>query len=77
MHGMTPATPRFGHLLSTAVPCVCDRLALKPGELPTALELDERSHPALTDDLLHLVHGRTLLGVVQLPATLQLTGVCV
>lgn len=56
-------------------PCVCDSLALKPGELPTALELDERSHPALTDDLLHLVHGRTLLGVVQLPATLQLTGV--
>lgn len=46
-----------------------------PGELlPPAFELDERSHPLLTDDLLHLVHGRTLLGVVQLPTTLKLQG---
>lgn len=50
---------------------------MKEGELPRALELDERSDPTLTDDLLHLVHGRSLLGVVQLPKTLRLEGVCV
>lgn len=50
------------------------RLSLQPGQLPSAFELDERSDPHTTEDLLHLVHGRELLGVVQLPRTLQLTG---
>lgn len=54
--------------------CCMYRLELRAGELPSSLELDERSNPTLTDDLLHLVHGRTLLGVVQLPRMLQLEG---
>jgi hypothetical protein len=64
----------FNGLRMCAVCCCYCRLELKAGELPASLELDERSHPSLTDDLLHLVHGRTLLGVVQLPHTVRLEG---
>eukprot|EP00775_Hariotina_reticulata_P013686 gene13686-13808_t len=50
------------------------RLDVLPGELPPAFECDERSHPSLSHDLLHLVHGRTLLGVVRQRQALRLTG---
>jgi hypothetical protein len=74
-----PTSPHSTHLTpshptaATHPPCLC-RLELKSGELPAAFELDERAHPSLTDHLLHLVHGRTLLGVVQTPHTLSLAG---
>jgi hypothetical protein len=45
-----------------------------PGQLPGSFEADERAHPALSSDLLHLVHGRTLLGVVRLQQPLQIAG---
>jgi hypothetical protein len=64
----------FGVACSCALCCYYCRLELRAGELPASFELDERSHPLLTDDLLHLVHGRTLLGAVQLPHTLRLEG---
>jgi hypothetical protein len=42
--------------------------------MPPAFECDERAHPSLSPDLLHLVHGRTLLGVVRQRQPLKLTG---
>jgi hypothetical protein len=45
-----------------------------PGQLPGSFEADERAHPSLSSDLLHLVHGRTLLGVVRLQQPLQIEG---
>eukprot|EP00879_Flechtneria_rotunda_P020746 GHRR01021836.1.p1 GENE.GHRR01021836.1~~GHRR01021836.1.p1 ORF type:complete len:703 (+),score=305.32 GHRR01021836.1:429-2537(+) len=49
-------------------------LDLLPGQLPSAFEADERAHPSLSHDILHLVHGRELLGVVRVKQALQLTG---
>lgn len=52
----------------------CCRLDVHPGQLPSAFEGDERAHPSLTADLLHLVHGRALLGVVRIKQQLLLEG---
>lgn len=41
------------------------RRGLPPGGLPRAFEAEERSDPKATPELLHLVSGRTLLGVVR------------
>jgi curved DNA-binding protein CbpA len=41
------------------------RKGLPPGGLPRAFEAEERSDPKRTPELLHLVSGRTLLGVVR------------
>jgi curved DNA-binding protein CbpA len=50
------------------------RRGLPPGHLPPAFEAEERADPRLTPDLLHLVSGRTLLGVVRERRPLLLTG---
>ncbi|KAK9787469.1 hypothetical protein WJX73_006578 [Symbiochloris irregularis] len=47
------------------------RLNLNPGELPAQFEGEERSDPSV-GDLLQLVSGRTLLGVVKQPRTVSL-----
>jgi hypothetical protein len=71
---LTPTVSCVAPLSATHMHTTCCRLNTRPGELPVEFECDERSHPALSDDLLHLVHGRTLLGVVTTPATLRLEG---
>ncbi|KAF6266656.1 hypothetical protein COO60DRAFT_1623446 [Scenedesmus sp. NREL 46B-D3] len=50
------------------------QLRCLPGQLPGSFEADERAHPSLSSDLLHLVHGRTLLGVVRAQQPLQVAG---
>jgi len=72
LHAPTPAHPQF-ELLSLQT----HRLdGLQPGELPPSFEAEERSHPDLSDDLLHLVSGRTLLGSVRLRKPLALESGC-
>ncbi len=50
------------------------RLDIDEGELPPAFEAEERSHPDASRDLLHLVSGRTLLGVVREQQQMHLEG---
>jgi hypothetical protein len=50
------------------------RRGLPAGHLPPAFEAEERADPRLTPDLLHLVSGRTLLGVVRERRPLMLEG---
>eukprot|EP00878_Enallax_costatus_P027220 GHUV01029283.1.p1 GENE.GHUV01029283.1~~GHUV01029283.1.p1 ORF type:complete len:180 (+),score=64.08 GHUV01029283.1:986-1525(+) len=50
------------------------QLEVLPGQLPAAFEADERADQFLTTDLLHLVHGRALIGVVRLKRHLALEG---
>ncbi|GLI62464.1 hypothetical protein VaNZ11_005076, partial [Volvox africanus] len=48
------------------------KLDLQPGELPRCFEADVRRHPGASDQLMQLVSGRTLLGVVRVKEPLRL-----
>ena len=51
-------------LLKTLTTCAYCRLQVGAFELPECFEAEERSAPD-TDDVLQLVSGRTLLGIVR------------
>lgn len=57
---------------SATLPCRLCATQQQLGQLPTAFEADERACPSLSIDLLRLVHGRTLLGMVRPMQPLQL-----